>query len=136
MPLLYQLGSFQFHGMQGTPDFCHARISGETRPGVNGDSLFLLGTSGRPFELQTIVGLQSYGVALLAAQAYIVAERMDPLPLIIANVVVPNGKFKVMHVRSQVHAAAVFQSNFGTIYNAGVVRATWSLLPMIDLALA
>ena len=133
MPLLHQLGSFQFHALWGTPDYTHANISGETRPGINGDSLFYLGTSGREFEIRTAVGLPNFFIAQLAKQSYIAAERQNPLTLTIGSVVIPNGTFKVMHVDATVRAVVMWHpAGYPPIYNAGVVEATWRLLPFVD----
>ncbi len=133
MPLLYQLGPFQFHGLWGTPDYTHANIAGETRPGMNGDSLFYLGASGREFEIRTLAAQPNFAIAQLAAQAYITAERENPLPLVIGSVLIPNGTFKVLNVTSTVRAVLMFKyPGVSPMLNAGIVEARWRLLPFVN----
>lgn len=134
--LLYALGPFQFHGLWGTPDYTHANIAGETRVGMNGDSLFYLGASGREFEIRTLAAQPNTAIAHLASQAYISAERQGPLQLMIGSVPIPNGSFKVLNVTSSVRAALMFKYPGTTLLNCGIVEATWRLLPIVNSALA
>lgn len=128
--LIYQLGDHLFHGMWGTPDFTETAIGTEVRPGVNGTTLHNLGTWGKPFELQTIVGVATYADALLVCQLYELMTAVNPVPLIIGSVPIAGGLYKVMTVDAKAKSVVRFKVAGDNNFYFATVTARWVLLPI------
>jgi hypothetical protein len=130
--LTYQIGSFLFHGMWGTPDFPEAAIGTETRAGVNGTTLHNLGVWGKPFQTKTIVGVADYNTAIAVCELYKTATAFDPLFLAIGSIPIAGGLFKVMSVESDAKRVVWFKVAGDSTYYGAIVRSNWTLLPIAN----
>lgn len=126
--MLHFLGPFYFHHYRGTPSLPFERIVGEVRAGRNGHDLWALGAWADPFEFHTKVALPNYALALHVTKLCQDLVASDPLPMVIANILLPNYLFKVLHVNATAQAAArVCIPGDSTLYQA-TVSAQWQLL--------
>lgn len=91
MPVLNQLGSFQFYRLSstvspnGTPEKLHMEKEFLQVPGFNGTSIRLMGIKGKPFELISEVDCPTRAYAMNLYGLYTQLEAQPPQSLVFRN---------------------------------------------------
>lgn len=101
----------------------------ETRPGIDGVYVWLTGTRGEPFEVQTVTDIQSATDSIQLLQLY---EAMvgTVQPVMFANWVMPK-KYTVLNVRPIPEQCRQVLLGIGGTTNGtsyGILAASWTLI--------
>lgn len=120
----FELGIFAFLDLAGEPAGVTERTELQTRPGVNDFAVWLQGSSGEPFTLESVVDVSTHAAALELMALYRAAVG-SMLRLTWASV--DFGTVAVLAVE-QVSARAIVSGVGGLTVNPGaVLRARWTL---------
>lgn len=120
----FSIGAFEFLNLAGYPVGIQQVTEYTARPGVNDFALWLQGTRGEPFELESVVDVTTHAAGQVLAQLY--RDSVGSMAaLVFASV--SFGTVAILGVPS-VECQAIASGVGGLVVNPGaVVRARWRL---------
>lgn len=130
--MAFKIGDFQFINMSRTLSGPMARLARETRPGVNGCTLWHTGVRSEPIQLMTMVDTADVVAAASLLRSYEAAAGGDPLAVEFAGDFLDGLKVVIADVQPVDGGVTQTLLGIGGTLNGsqGLLRCVWVLQPI------